>query len=236
MAGDNNAVMDVLMRRVGSVRNLMPRDTAVACDHNADSKARWTAFDRLFESVIEGCKPAELATLGWPIEEGPTSDDALRQLQRQVAMALIGQHFQGNPDAAFEMMVQAEALVPTPPDPDTGQMPFTTADQAVLWLGVKYARDEFPEESRIFFRAESEPVERRRRAFRTLYALIGATWMHESLKARQMEPIQRQRLVVLALMSVVPADQWNNDDLERLWSELLPVDEPKWRELAPELG
>lgn len=228
--------MNVVMKRVSSVRNLMPSDTARACDPVADVKDRWVAFDRLFQAVIEDCKPHELKILGWPMPEGPEGDEARRQLQRMVAFALIGQHHQGSPDAVFEMLYQAEKLVPSPPHADTGAMPFTSVDQAMLELATRMAREEFPEETRIFYCASSEPVERLRKAFRTLYAMVGAAWQHESLKARQMTPMDRQRIVVMAFMCHVPKDQWTDADLEKLWAELLPVEEPAWTELDPSLA
>jgi len=85
------------------------------------------------------------------------------------------------------------------------------------------AAEKFPRDFEAFFKRESEPIERRRQAFTNLFGFI---W--PKFEAKCDEPLspdlQREWLVITGLMSFVPADQWSQDDVQRLLDELLPID------------
>lgn len=219
----------------------MPSVFALAADPNADIKARWDAFDQVYAFVAE-----EMDKKGMPLQPGSfetkdLTDEQIRLIAERskrtgVAIWLLGQAYGTSEEALSAIMWQAEELVPTQPDPDTMRPQLTMKDQVLLYESLSIMPQEFPEDWECFFKASSVPVERRKLAFRRMYGCVGSVWREKSLFARTLTPLQRQFLVMLALMCFVPADQWTQKDLDDLRAELLPVEEPDWESLARELG
>lgn len=229
-----------LFSAIESVRNLRPGAYALAVDSEAELKARWTAFDEIYEAVCEGLRQKEFspdAVLSVeanypPGAPPPTPAQLDRARQVQVAVGFLFAKFRNDPAALPHVMMEAEALVPTPPDPDTGRPALSLKDQALLGELTGIMRTAAPEDWECFFKAESEPAAKRKLAFRRMYAAIGKSWMDQSLFPRSLEPEQRQKEVILAFMCHVPADQWGEENLKELEADLLPIEEPDWTDPA----
>lgn len=228
---------DSLHRVILSARNLMPTAFYIAADPDNDIKKRWTAFDKVFD-FVEGEMLARHTPLSpanfdrKDLSEQLAEQIAARSLRYKVAVALLVAAY---PDALArygDIMIQADELVPRLPDPDTMRPPLTGKDQVILFELTALLRTEMPDDWDCFFKATSEPVERRREAFKRIYYCVAGTWRENSDFARSMQPEHCQAMILLALMSHVPQDQWTTKDLEDLRAELLPVDEPDWDELS----
>ncbi|MEX2244708.1 MAG: hypothetical protein WD716_12795 [Fimbriimonadaceae bacterium] len=230
-----------LHRSVSTVRNLLPSAFKLASDPDADIKARWIAFDKVYGLVVE-----DMANKGTPHKPTPFNTEGLtaekvrtmngRSMRYAVAAMLLTISYGTAADALPAVMWQAEALVPSIPDSETWHMPLTGQDQVVLFGAVRTVAELMPDDLQCFFNIASEPVARRRQAFRGLYACIGGVWREHSEFARALTAEQRQGMVVFALMCYVPRDQWTNADFVALHNELLPVEEPDWDMLSRRVG
>lgn len=228
--------MQGLFRTVDSARNLIPSAFNLAADANAETKARWEAFDRVYEFVER-----ELAEKGLSLPEGDfskhelTPDQVRRFSERHrrliVAATLLRLAYGTSPEAQEAIMWQAEVLVPMSPDPETGSAPLILQDRVLLERTTSLLETQLPEDWECFYKCDSEPLSRRKIAFSRIYAIVGAVWREHSLFARRLTPEQRQKLVVFAMMCHVPKEQWAQKDLEDLQAELVPVPEPDWEEL-----
>lgn len=230
-------MQQALVRSVESAANLMPGAFALAADVEADIKERWTALDTVYAYVVD-----EMERRGTPLRPAVFSHEGLterqveelekRSLLMQVALSLLVIAYGNAPENHSLIVMQAGELVPTNPDPDTGRAGISLKDQAVLYEGMKVLREELPDDWACFFKGDSEPVERRRVAFQRLYACLVGVWREESDYARFMPSEQRQKFIIFSFMCCVPNDQWGSEDLERLFSELLPIPEPDWDALS----
>ena len=226
----------ILRSAVESARNLTPSAFATAVDRMANIKDRWSAFDKIYSFVVE-----ELEKKGVQLEAPEFSKENLSEQQIQniaerskrhrVAAFLLTSAYGSDENARGAVIWEAENLVPTQPDPQTLRPPMTTQDQVILFEATKSLHSLVPEDWECFFKAETEPVERRRNAFRRIYAMVGAVWREESLFARSITPDQRQSGVLRALMCYIPPDQWTGEDLRALHAELIPIEEPDWEAL-----
>lgn len=229
-----------LMRSVESARNLIPDSCAVATDTQADTKARWSAFDKVYAAVEEF-----LETNGSPIQPTPFDPKGLteeqvsiiaeRSKRYQVAVALLTGAYGSSQEAISIVVWEAEVLVPAQPDPETMQPVLTMHDQAILFETGKVLASDLPEDWECFFKKDTVSLARRKLAFLRLYTCMAGTWIEHSLFAKKLTPIQRQSFITLTLMSFVPQDQWTSQELEQLNAELLPVEEPDWEALAAEI-
>ncbi len=230
-----------LHRSVSTVQNLLPSAFKLAADPNADIKARWAAFDKIYEFVVE-----DLANKGTPLQPAQFKTDGLtdeqvqtiseRSLRYSVASALLVMSYGTSKDALPSVMWQAEELVPSSPDPETWRAPITAQDQVLLFEGIRVMQEEFPEDFDCFFKCDSVPLERRRLAFRRMYACIGGVWREKSEFARALTPEQRQSMVVFSLMCMIPAGQWTPADFQEIRAEMVPIEEPDWEELYRQAG
>jgi hypothetical protein len=233
--------LGAMVKAVGSARNLMPSAFALAADPGADPKARWKAFDELYDYIVGEMQRVDRPHRPRPIKaEGLTPERIAelseRGMRMQVAHALLMLAYGNSEEMRSAVLYQIEELVPTNPDPDTWRPPFTLQDHVILYKCTGTAFDEFPEEMACFYKAESEPLARRKLAFQRLYTCIGGTWRDFSAFARALSPEHRQAQVVLALMCHIPRDRWTTEDLQELRRELLPVEEPDWDALDREVG
>lgn len=226
-----------LFASVGSARNLIPSAFSLAANSTAQVKERWTAFDSVYDFVAE-----EMVKKGTPIQPSAFSHPDLtptqvrafeeRSLRHQVAMVLLSLAY-GNPSENLNIiMVEAENLVPTDPDPDSGKLVMSGKDQVLLNEFTRLTKEELPDDWAAFFKKETVPLERRREAFARLYAVVGGAWRENSDFARSITPAQRQGMVILAYMCHVSQDQWTTEDLLRLKEELA-LPEPDWDALTP---
>jgi hypothetical protein len=233
--------MVVMARAVDSARNLMPSAFGLAADPQADIKARWEAFDQLYDYVT-----AEMQRHGCPHRPNPIKSDgptpeqvreiSERNMRMQVAATLLATAYGSDPKARSAVYYQAEELVPTGPDPESWRPRITMQDQVVLFEAASIVREDMAEDWACFFKAESEPLERRKLAFRRIYACMGGVWCEQSDFVRSFELIYRQRHIILALMCHVPREQRTTEDLQGLWDELLPIEEPDWDSIALQIG
>lgn len=212
-------------RALMRISNLQPSCWRVAIDETMSLKARWTAFDKIYGAYVEAMR-AE----GFPMEDAegalatPESEHRMRTLSALTMMQIA---HGGDPANFNHAMVQAEALAPTPPNAETGLPQMSTKDQALLNVATSIQAQEFPDEWACFFKKDSEPLYRRKAAFEILYAGLSGVWREQSLFARSLSSLDRQRWAVLALMCHVPRDQWTTEDLDALTEELVPVREPE---------
>ncbi|MEX2244831.1 MAG: hypothetical protein WD716_13420 [Fimbriimonadaceae bacterium] len=237
MKPEDQARMDALIAEVESVRNLRPKTFELATDFGADIKARWEAFDELYEAIREGLRKKRLSpdhVLTTPPSSAMANLPALTEAQLDrsrrlvVALQLLLAKYGTADNVQADVFIQAEALVPTPPDPDTGRPGLTLKDQALLNVLTNLLRTEMTEDWECFFKGDSEPAAKRKLAFRRIYAVVGKGWMDESLFPRALTPEQRQWWVIFAMMCHVPGDQWGDEDLKQLQADLLPIEEPDW--------
>lgn len=237
MPEGNDRQLEAIYNALNSARNLMPSVFALATDPKADTKARWSAFDRIYDFVAQRLEEQNV-----PLPQAGFSNPELtaeqvrlyseRYQRITIAISLLGLAYGTSEEAQAGIMWQAEVLVPMSPDPETGSAPLTLQDQVLLERTTSLLATELPEDWECFFRGDSEPLPRRKMAFARINAIVGAVWREHSLFARRLTPDQRQRFVVLAMMCHVPKEQWTTKDLEDLQAELVPVPEPDWDELA----
>ncbi|MEX2586968.1 MAG: hypothetical protein WD602_03110 [Actinomycetota bacterium] len=230
-----------LHRAVSTVQNLLPSAFMLAADPDADIKARWAAFDKVYEFVVE-----DMANKGTPLQPTAFKTDGLTEEQVQtisersmrvnVATMLLAMAYGTSKGALSSVMWQVEVLVPSSPDPETWRPPLTLQDQVILFDATCVVRDDMPDDWHCFFQVETLPVEQRRLAFRRIYACVGAVWREMSEFARSLTPDQRQGFVAFALVSHVPKDQWTHAEFEEMRAELLPIEEPDWEELYRQAG
>ena len=224
---------NLLFRAVEEARTLLPSAFATAADQTEYSKERWRAFDVVYTFVLR-----EMASKGTPhqtaefdktgLAEGQVGASEHRSTRYAVALAFLTTAYGTGPEALPQVMYQAEVLVPSGPDPETWHIPLTAEDQAALFAAVRAVAEKLPHDLRSFFLTESVPIARRRIAFLRMYAVIGMYWRQQSEIARSLTPVQRQGMVVFALMCFVPRQEWANADFVELRDELLPVPEPDW--------
>ncbi len=234
---ENIEQSNILHRVVGSARNLMPSSFHLAADPKADLKARWAAFDQIYEFVV-----GSMASVGTPLMPDRFTTEGLTDLQVQtitqrsmrysVAAMLLTMSYGADPGAIPAVIGQAEVLVPSGPDPDTLRPILTGEDHVVLYEATRAVAEDAPDDFHVFYKADSVPLDLRRLAFLRMYACIARVWREHSEFARTMSPEQRQSLVAFALMCCVPPDQWTSAGFVDLRNELLPVEEPDWEELS----
>lgn len=236
MPEGNDRQLEAIYRALNSARNLMPGAFALAADGNGDLKARWSAFDRIYDYVAQ-----KLEEQNVPLPQADFSNPELTAEQVRlyserypritVAISLLGLAYGTRPEAQEAIMWESEVLVPSVLDPETGSAPLTLQDQVLLQRTTSLLETELPEDWECFYKCDSEPLSRRKVAFARIYAIVGSVWREHSLFARRLTPEQRQKLVVLAMMCHVPKERWTQKDLEDLQAELVPVPEPDWEEL-----
>lgn len=232
---------EALRSEIDSLRNLRPRLFAVATDHLAKTKARWDAFDELYEAVCQniiskGQHPEDVLLAptqraGTVLGPGLPPLTVLQEERAKrvaVALMLIMVRYDYNQEALLEAMMEAEILVPTAPDPDTGRPGISLKDQALLNVLTNQMRHDMKDDWDAFFLGDTVPAAKRKLAFRRMYAVIAHIWMQESLFPRSMTPENRQKFLIFTFMCHVPGDQWGEDDLKQLHADLLPIEEPDW--------
>lgn len=70
----------------------------------------------------------------------------------------------------------------------------------------------------------SVSLPRRKQSFAAMYNMVFRLWEEDSLFPRTLDELEKQKLVMLGLMCWVPRDQWNENHLEHMYEELLPVE------------
>lgn len=241
MTPDPNPTLDALFKATDSARNLLPCAYEVAVDPKADAKARWAAFDTIYDFVVES-----MAKQGHPLAPNEFDKSELtaqqaeacaeRSMRYQVAINLLVMYY-GDPKENWTIMcMEADVLVPGTIDPETLKPSMTGKDQALLYELTTNSAQEMREEFELFFLCDSKPVELRREAFRVLYTCIAGVWRENSDFARACSPETRQAMVVMALMCHIPRDQWTAEDLQKLHDEMVPIPEPDWDALARDMA
>ncbi|MCS7300087.1 MAG: hypothetical protein NZ556_00830 [Fimbriimonadales bacterium] len=208
---------------VESVINLLPRQYAQAVDTTVDLKQRWVAFDALYEMFYEearrrGYMPEDLDLPEWA--QSPESLEQLRRIGFAYELLLLAY---GADDPTLPV-IEAEKLVPSPPDLETGLPPFTFGDMALIYTFCTLAREEMPDEWGCFFRFREEPLERLRWAFDRLYVVISEAWRTQSLAPLRFNDAQRKKLLILALVSF-PEQHGQASQAEIDWLMRVLVDE-----------
>lgn len=212
-------------KSLSRISNLQPSSWRVAVDPTMSVKARWTAFDTVYEAYVD-----EMRERGFPMEDALgalATEDSEFRIRRMAALTMIQIACGGDRAALNHALVEVETLVPTPPDPATGSPQMSTRDQAILNVATRVLAEGFPDEWGCFFRKDSESVERRRSAFEVLYGAVSGVWREQSLFAQSLSSAERQRWVIMGLICHVPRDQWTTADVDALAEELTPVREPE---------
>lgn len=221
-----------IFRELETVRNVTPAAFNRVIDPNAPIKERWKLFDEIYDAVekrlvaqgtpIECPTPEMLNNL--PEEERPLH--IARGKRQLVAAAMMSYAFPSDDAGQVSILIEAANLVPPVVRPYDPKPSATPMDFELLRLSIAATNKVLEEEWYCFFRCDEEPVEKRKAAFQKFYGVASTVWKKESLLARSLEPKQRQKQMILGMMCFVPHDQWSQTDLEQLWEEMVPVEEP----------
>ncbi len=208
---------------IATLQNTLPFSFKEATDISMSPKQRWIAFDKLFEQIVIGLreKGYALKDVDGP-DATPESEQRIRQLAALALMSIAWGG--GGTDVMNQALWEVEVLAPTLPNPETGMPRMSCKDQAMLYWLTEGCREEFPDEWRDFFMQSSVSLPRRKQSFAAMYNMVFRLWEEDSLFPRTLDELEKQKLVMLGLMCWVPRDQWNENHLEHMYEELLPVE------------
>ena len=191
---------------------LFPQSFQTLVNRSADIGERREAFEQLWKPVEEPCM--RLATLF-----------AMNEFRRMfiAAMFFIQIFHKGEQLEDGEVMLEASKIVPAPDKPGFEGRTMQLYDQEALRLLILRASEKFPKAWEDFYKADSVPLDRRRRA---LAAIVGYVNSHLDRNApvfTHQTPVERERSIILGLMCFVPKEQWTSEDLQGLFDTMTPL-------------
>ncbi|MCS6923349.1 MAG: hypothetical protein NZM10_03130 [Fimbriimonadales bacterium] len=202
------------------VAHLRPQQYALVADPEQDLKLRWKAFDALYELFYEevarrGYLPEQLDSPEW--YHPHLSLDHQRRLSFAYEILLLA----WGHEAAPLVPIEAEKLVPQPPDLNTGLPAFTFGDVALLHMLCNAVREEMPAAWERFFQYRTAPLEQVRAAFEEIATVVIKAWQQQSLAPLRFNEAQRKKLVILALTSFQSDQVCTQDEIEWLMRVLV---------------
>lgn len=191
---------------------LFPQDFQTLVNRSAGVGVRQTAFHQLWKAVEE---PAlKLATLF-------AMDDLVRKFT--TAMIFFQIFHKGEQLEEGDLILETSKIVPAPDKPGYEGRTMQLSDQEALRLLLLRAKEKFPQAWEDFYKADSLPLERRRRALASIVGYVNSHLDRNAPVFSHQKAAERERIVILGLMCFVPNDKWTSDDLHGLYDTMTPL-------------
>jgi hypothetical protein len=201
---------------------LCPQAFQTVVDRNAKFGDRREAFDQLWKHVEEPC--LQLPTLF-------AMDDFRR---RTIAAMYLFQIFhKGEEIDQGEIILEASKVVPAPDVPGFEGRTMQLFDQEALRFLIVRASQKFPQAWEDFYKADSVPLDRRRKALASIVGYVNSHLDRNAPVFSHQTEVERERIVILGLMCFVPKEQWTSEDLKDLYDTMTPLGPDDYESAEP---
>lgn len=191
---------------------LYPGSFEVLVDRTKAIDDRQTAFAQLWKAAED---PALTLTTFLAM------DDFVRQFT--TANVFFQIFHKGQQIDQDEILRETSRIVPSPDKPGFEGKTIQLHDMDALRLLIMRAREKFPQAWEDFYKADSVPLDRRRRALGSIVGYVNSHLDRNAPVFTHQSQVERERTVILGLMCFVPKEQWTSEDLKELHDTMTPL-------------